>query len=180
MRGLPVLSLVLSLLVAFFIQHPQQVLVSSHLQQKRSEEIKLTAAIKKPVSTRYKSKTKPDLVPTSNIQNFLINAVNEYRTTNGLASVQTDRFTCNFAAIRVREITSNFSHDGFNTRVNNNALPYPSYTLVVENLAQTNNYQEVIDMWINSPTHAANLRQNTPYACIAQNGDYYAYEGRRP
>lgn len=106
--------------------------------------------------------------------------INSYRNSLGLSSVTPDSYTCNFAKIRAEEIVSNFSHDGFNSRVSGGTLPYPSYKLVTENLAITGNPADVVNMWINSPGHAANLRASTPYACVEVSGNYYAYEAWTP
>ncbi|MBI2019784.1 CAP domain-containing protein [Candidatus Daviesbacteria bacterium] len=109
-----------------------------------------------------------------------IDQINSYRNSLGLSSVVSDSYTCNFAKIRVEEIVSNFSHDGFNSRVSSGSLPYPSYKLVTENLAITANPADVVNMWINSPGHAANLRANTTYACVEVSGNYYAFEAWTP
>jgi uncharacterized protein YkwD len=109
-----------------------------------------------------------------------MNAINVYRSSQGLSSVQADKNTCDFAATRAQEIVGNFNHDGFQNRINTHTLPYPSYHMVTENIAMTSNYQDVVNMWINSPGHAANMRADTPYVCVAKSGNYYAYEGWKP
>ena len=113
-------------------------------------------------------------------QQYMMNAINAYRKQNGLSAVEAEKYTCDFASTRAKEITTNFSHDGFVQRANNKTLPYPSYSLVTENIAMTSNYQNVVNMWIQSPGHAANMRKDTPYVCVAYNGNYYAYVGWRP
>lgn len=122
--------------------------------------------------------TTPSL--SSSVRDYIMNAINNYRKTQGLSTVQTNSYTCNFAAIRAREISSGFNHDGFTNRINSKTLPYPSYSLVTENLAQTSNYQDVVNLWINSSGHAANMQKDTPYVCVEQYGNYYAYEGWKP
>lgn len=97
-----------------------------------------------------------------------------------MGTVSTDSNTCNFAQTRAGEITTNFSHSGFNDRISAHTLPYPSYSYVNENIAMNSNYQNVADSWINSPGHAENLQADTPYACVGINGKYYAYEGWKP
>lgn len=103
--------------------------------------------------------------------------VNEFRASKGLPPVTINPLTCQFAAIRAREAFGNFNHDGFYNRVKNYTLPYPKYRLITENLAWAPNNQDAVNMWINSPSHAANLLKNTKYACVEKYGDYYAYEG---
>jgi len=106
--------------------------------------------------------------------------INEYRSSQGLSAVSTDSNTCGFAKTRAQEISSSFNHDGFTNRINSHTLPYSSYHQVTENIAMTSNYQEVVTMWVNSPGHAENMRQDTPFVCVERNGDFYDYEGWRP
>lgn len=111
---------------------------------------------------------------------FMMNAINSYRKSRGLYEVKTDSNTCNFARTRAQEISTNFSHEGFYNRINNKTLPYPSYSMVTENLALNDNYKNVVNAWINSPGHAANMEKDTPFVCVQSYGNYYAYEGWKP
>jgi uncharacterized protein YkwD len=111
---------------------------------------------------------------------YIMDAVNDYRKSQGLPSVKTDPYTCTFAKIRAQEITKSFTHDGFERRITTDTLPYPSYHLVTENIAMTSDYKQVVKLWINSPGHAENMRRDTPYVCVESSGNYYAYEGWRP
>jgi uncharacterized protein YkwD len=111
---------------------------------------------------------------------FIMNAINDYRRANGLYAVRTSSETCSFAATRAKEITTAFNHDGFRNRINNGTLPYKSWSSVTENLAMTSNYKQVVSMWINSAGHAANMRKDTPFVCVENAGNYYAYEGMKP
>lgn len=117
---------------------------------------------------------------TSGGQQDLLNEVNAYRASQGLGPVAATAVTCNFAQTRAQEVSISFTHDGFENRVNQHTLPYASYHVVVENIAMNSNMHEVVKSWINSSGHAANLRADTLYACIARVGDYYAYEAWRP
>lgn len=119
-------------------------------------------------------------VTLSSIQIALLDGINQFRTSQGKASVKPDSKTCAFAETRANEITSNFSHAGFDKRVADRSLPYPGYSLVTENLAMTSDYKRVVQMWIDSPGHRDNMLQDTPYVCVAQKGNYYAYEGWKP
>lgn len=111
---------------------------------------------------------------------FIMSEINKYRSSNGLSHVQTSDETCSFAATRASEIVANFSHDGFQSRIDSKTLPYASWSSVTENIAMTSKYTEVVSMWINSPGHAANMRQDTPFVCVHQSGNYYAYVGMKP
>jgi uncharacterized protein YkwD len=117
---------------------------------------------------------------SDSVQSYIMQKINEYRASLGLSSVTIERNTCDFAKTRAQEITSSFNHDGFTNRINNHTLPYSSYHEVTENIAMTSDYKEVITMWINSPGHAENMRQDTPSVCVERSGNFYAYEGWRP
>lgn len=131
----------------------------------------------KPILTPKPTSTS---VATSSSTDYIMNQINNYRTSLGLSKVQTDSYTCNFAKIRAQEISQGFNHDGFNKRVSSRTLPYPSYQKVTENIAMTSDYRQVESMWQNSPGHAENMRADTPYVCVMQYGNYYAYEGWKP
>ena len=113
-------------------------------------------------------------------RDYIMSKINDYRHSLGLSSVQIDSNTCNFASTRAKEISSGFNHDGFTNRINSHSLPYPSYHMVTENIAETPNYQDVETMWQNSPGHAENMRADTPYVCVESYGNFYAYEGWKP
>lgn len=113
------------------------------------------------------------------VSTFLLGQVNEYRRQNGLGSIESDQYTCQFAAARALEVSSNFSHDGFNSRISSSTLPYSDYSYVNENIAQNSDMTRVVDSWIASPPHAENMRQNIQYACIRNAGEYYVFEGWR-
>jgi uncharacterized protein YkwD len=119
-------------------------------------------------------------VPLSEVSAYILSGVNEYRASLGLFPVQSSPQTCAFATTRAQEITNGFNHDGFYNRVNDHTIPYNNWSHAVENIAQAPDYKEVVTLWKNSPGHAANMRDNTPYVCIEQNDSYYAYEGMRP
>lgn len=122
------------------------------------------------------------IVPTSGGPpgDFLMAEINNFRRSKGLASVSTDPYTCNFAGIRVKEISASFNHDGFTSRLNSHTLPYSSYRLVVENIAKNGNFQDVVKMWINSPGHAKNLLADVSLGCIENSSNYFVYEGWKP
>lgn len=137
-----------------------------------------------PTATPTKTPTPTLTIATSSTtdekKTFIMNAINDYRRSQGLSAVKTDKFTCDFAKTRAQEITKGFNHDGFRNRINNNSLPYPSYTRVTENIAITSDYKKVVSMWIKSSGHAENMRRDTPYVCVESSGNYYAYEGWKP
>lgn len=119
-------------------------------------------------------------VQLSNVSSYILNGVNDYRSSLGISQVQASAQTCVFASIRAQEISYGFTHDGFYSRVDNHTIPYAQWSHATENIAEAPDYKEVVTLWKNSPEHAANMRDNTPYVCIEQYGNYYAYEGMRP
>ena len=116
----------------------------------------------------------------SDVSAYILQGVNDYRASLGLSPVQSSQETCDFANVRAQEIASGFNHDGFYNRVNNHTIPYSQWSHATENIAQAPDYHEVVTLWKNSPEHAANMRDNTPYVCIEQYQSYFAYEGMRP
>lgn len=121
----------------------------------------------------------PKSVATGSVSSFLLAKVNEYRASRGLSDVSSNSQVCDFAAVRAAEIMSDFSHSGFTNRINAKTIPY-SYHEITENIAMNSDYTQIVNMWINSPGHAENMRKDTPIVCIMQNGNYFAYEGMRP
>ena len=117
---------------------------------------------------------------TSSKQDFIMQKINDFRRSQGKSEVKTDSNTCTFAETRAEEISKNFNHDGFRSRIDSKTLPYSGYSSVTENIAMNSDYTKIVDMWINSSGHAENMRKDTPYVCVESFGNYYAYEGWRP
>lgn len=133
--------------------------------------------------------TSPSLAPlhkktTSNLsdmkQSPIMTAINQYRKEKGLPAVTMNAATCAFARTRATEITKTFSHSGFDARIAAGTLPYTHYSLVTENIAQTSDFRRVVPMWINSPGHAKNMREDTPFVCVESSGNFFTYEGWKP
>lgn len=124
--------------------------------------------------------TQNSLTPLTDIQSFLLQRVNDFRKANGLSEVKSNDETCTFAKTRAEEIVKSFNHDGFNNRIANKQLPYSSYTKITENIAENSDYKAVVNDWANSPGHAENMKSDTPFVCIAANGNCYVYEGLKP
>ncbi len=138
-----------------------------------------TITLPTPTTINTPTPTNTPTTPTSDVSSYLLKGVNDYRASLGLSQVQSSAQTCSFAKTRAQEIATNFNHDGFYNRVNNHTLPYDHWTRAVENIAEAPDYKEVVTLWKNSPGHAANMRDDTPFVCIEQYGNYYAYEGMR-
>lgn len=132
-----------------------------------------------PVPTQMLIPTPQQSPQLSPVSAYLLNAVNTYRASYGLPPVASSTETCTFAQTRAQEISSGFNHNGFYNRVDNRTIPYSQWAHATENIAQAPDYKEVVNLWANSPEHAANMRDNTPYVCIMQYESYFAYEGMR-
>jgi uncharacterized protein YkwD len=126
-----------------------------------------------PVRTTVPFVVTPTPTPTAKPSLTHIQQINVYRASYGLSPVSEDPQTCAYATLRAAELVRNFSHNG-------TPYPYDAYSLVTENIAMTTNPAEVVSLWINSPGHAENMRKDTPYVCVRNNGPYYAYEGWKP
>ena len=107
----------------------------------------------------------PSPKTTDTSTNF-IDQINKLRKKHDLPPVHKDKETCDFAQTRAEEITKNFSHDGFIERMENNSLPYKTYTFATENIQMNNDKSTVVDLWINSTDHKKNLLADTPELCI--------------
>lgn len=138
------------------------------------------AATLKPTPAPVQSTPAPATPSPVATGNSFIDQINDYRRSQGLSPVRADPYTCGFAQTRAGEIVNNFNHNGFNNRTSSKTLPYPSYSKVTENLAMNVNPGDIVKRWIDSPAHAANLRSDTPYACVESSGNYYAFEGWKP
>lgn len=181
---LMILPLIGSLIIVVFFLFPAQkqlkpanfketVLSSQAVNSSSLDEPKIKS------KSSSSSSSKQNLIMEKN-NNFFLSKINNFRKSKGLSAVRSDSNSCDFAEIRVKEVIKNFNHEGFYKRVNDNNLPYPSYKEVTENLAQTEDYTKVIDLWINSPAHSENMQKDTPFVCVANSGNYYVYEGWKP
>ncbi len=116
----------------------------------------------------------------TDIQGYIMQEINKFRASSGLSSVKTSKETCDFAKTRAQEISISFNHNGFNNRLKNHTVPYAHWTKITENIAKTSNYKNVVSLWAKSSGHAANMRADMPFVCVAQYGNFYAYEGMKP
>lgn len=117
---------------------------------------------------------------TGNVGLTLMNQINDFRSSKGLAPLSTDGYTCAFASLRAGEIVSGFNHDGFRSRIDASSLPYPSYSSVAENIAMNSDSNAVVQGWIDSPGHNENMSKNVAYGCVGVSGNYYVFEAWQP
>lgn len=178
---------------AFHIQSPRTSLVSQNITPSTIPQFTVTPTSSQIIPENITPTTSPTTTPSptstptpipssqpDQIQSYIMQQINDYRKSQGLAEAQIDSYTCNFAKTRALEITTNFSHKGFEERADSKTLPYPTYSLVTENIELNSNYKDVVSRWIASSGHARNMRRDTPFVCVERNGNYYAYEGWKP
>lgn len=180
---------IVSVLTIFFLRDNTNLTPSQQVLAARAVQITLTpttilisspSPTNTPTPTIVKKRTR--LIPNAAFSplDYILEEINTYRQQKGLPRVSSNTETCSFAKVRAEEISHSFTHDGFNKRVSDKNLPYPSYREVTENIAYNTDYTDVVNRWIASPGHEENMRKDTPFICIARFGDYYVFEGWRP
>lgn len=98
------------------------------------------------------------------------------RTANGLPMpVMDDSLACKFADVRLTEIQTNFSHQGFTYHSNHDFR----FNFWHEDLAQGFNGNEklVFQAWENSPTHKQQLLSNMTGVCFKEVNNYWVMDG---
>lgn len=169
---------------------------SDYLSETKPAETTVPVQTEKPVTTPASSSTKPqnDTPAPSNLsvnaigcteqEAQVFNLINQIRRKNGLSPFMWDSDAYAVAKIRSEEITQSFSH----TRPNGSD-PYSLYNIegnfwnvfthVGENIAAgQENAQEVVNSWMESPGHRANILDpgfdNMAVAlCISDSGYRY-------
>lgn len=102
--------------------------------------------------------------------------INEFRSLYGLSSLSKNETLCKLANTRAEEIRTDWSHGQFQTELNNiDGMEGEFY----ENLARTFEPKDVVWAWsMSTMSHReAMLIPDMKYGCVAQIGDYYAFEG---
>lgn len=119
-------------------------------------------------------------IDPNDLPGSILKLINVYRATKGLSSIQTDTFSCAFAQKRLTEIKANFSHEGFKKRLEGYTMPYPNTSILSENIARNIEPVNIVPSWIQSEGHRENLEKDTPFGCIAIDGEYVVFEGWKP
>lgn len=92
--------------------------------------------------------------------------VQNWRSENSYALYTEDERVCDIATIRLNNIKDDFSHSKFLEKAS-----YLRYKDFGENLARDfSTEEEVLNGWINSPGHLANLQKSYKYSCIQTDG----------
>lgn len=100
-------------------------------------------------------------------EKLMTQVVNDWRVQNGMAAFLEYPEVCSMADTRLQDMKTAFSHDKFYERYE--SLPYT----VSENLSRDyTNEEELLEGWIDSPTHYENLIAPYTYSCIKCNKTY--------
>lgn len=104
----------------------------------------------------------------------LTEVVNEWRVREGYQPYAKANRLCEFAAIRAEEIQAEWSHSGF---YYDRVCTQEEQCYLAENLAKGQSTEEqVLDDWLHSASHAANLKASYTYACIVCDNNHCAHE----
>lgn len=113
---------------------------------------------------------------------YLFNLVNNYRAKQGLSQMTWWHQLCEYSKSRSTQIKTDWSHDGYYQDSKNGELYQdicPECQKTGENLAKDYWTEEaILQAWINSPTHKANLDDpswNVGCAMVYQN-NYVSFE----
>lgn len=89
----------------------------------------------------------------------LLASFNKYRLEHALPEVGLNESLCNFADIRVGEITTEWGHGGFSRQAGRFLKPSGQFKMLGENLAKGifKRAADIINAWHNSPPHRENL-----------------------
>ncbi len=97
----------------------------------------------------------------------LMRVVNNWKVSQGKEPYIESEFLCRAAELRVVEVQSNWSHNGFH------ASRFCENCHVGENLSRgAQTATETLNNWLNSPAHRALLDMSYTHACIVTDGTY--------
>lgn len=113
-----------------------------------------------------------ELVPPQPIDEMeLLSVVNNWRINQGKTEYYSDPTLCEYADLRVEQIKSDWSHDGFYAMQKDG-----SFSLLGENLSRYDYSPEyVFGEWLNSPEHRQNLERDFTHSCIRCEDNYCAH-----
>ena len=122
----------------------------------------------------------PTLIPTKPpiTVSSLTGAVNNYRNSLGMGNLLEHGQLCVFAQTRAAEAVGDFSHAGFQQKIDSGELRSLGYRSIAENL-WTASYaaapSEITNAWHGSDGHRKNLQGDFNYGCGAWSGNTVAY-----
>ncbi len=109
--------------------------------------------------------TIPTLAPISDEKLEIV--VNNWRQSQNLQLLIRSENLCKIAIVRLSEIKTNWSHDGFNYK------RFCANCYLGENLAKDYATEDAILIgWLNSPSHRNNLTTSYTHSCIKTDGNH--------
>lgn len=102
----------------------------------------------------------------------LLGIIQDWRLSQKLKTYKVDPLLCEFANKRAEEIFiegDDMGHDGLAKYQNELFKTYDGYS---ENLARNWSPELMLDWWLHSASHEANLRRDRPLTCIRCKGYY--------
>lgn len=146
------------------------------VEEVEAEEVKEEISpITQPAKPEVLAAQAPEPLMDSEGQAILAD-LNAYRLEKGKTVVGPDKQTCSLAEVRANHIATkgDFSHDGFYSM--NLSYFYGYFVNASENLAKNYDYHEILDRWIESPTHNANLLAEVDNVCLKKAANYWVME----
>lgn len=99
--------------------------------------------------------------------------VQNYRSSTGKSQYVWSETLCYIAAKRVFDIQNNWSHDGMDKFMKEDMSRFPDILTIGENLAKDySTASEVVNGWLKSPGHKANLDKHFTHTCVRCNKNY--------
>jgi uncharacterized protein YkwD len=104
----------------------------------------------------------------------LFKAVNQWRESQNKQTYITSPVLCGFATQRVKEIQSDWSHDGFKELSKTGEVyKFQNFSQTGENILRDFSEENGgLESWLNSPTHRANLDSDFTHSCIRCENNY--------
>ena len=141
-------------------------------------------AVTKPAASSIPTSTAPTLAEASEIERRAFEQTNQVRIKNGLPALEWDGDVCRMARAHSENMSrlNFFSHvtpDGLRLRDRARAAGILTYTVLGENIAYNQGYQDpgafAVERWMASPKHRANILSNEFRAMAI--GTYIAADG---
>lgn len=97
--------------------------------------------------------------------------VQQWRVDNGKRTYTRDYYLCYIANTRVKEIQTDWSHNGFWVHVPE--MFRHGYYMIGENLARGfSSSESMLNAWLSSDTHRINLENNYTHSCVVCSNNY--------
>lgn len=117
------------------------------------------------------AKITPTPTPYVFSENKLWDLIQDWKLENSGYTYSKEEKICKIADLRLGEIMSSFSHDGFYNHTEE--LYSYGYDLIGENLAKNfTTEHDFFYSWLRSPSHKENLEEDFKYSCLKCHNTY--------